>query len=393
MSEEVGKRKSLELPIPIDDVKMPAVLKETLVKRKIAELFPVQRAMVDALFSGTSGQISCNSRRDIAILSPTGSGKTLSYIIPLIMGIQTDLEVLQAIVVAPTRLLAAQVLEEMVKFLPRCNVSNGTNAHRAHALVLTPGKLVDLLPTLSPTHLRFLVFDEADRLMAESYFSWLRQLDGWLPAWADATPANRTRRQMRRIVVSATLTDAHVSRLGLRMHISVQPYGTGCQVPATIAESMVECEYDSEKLHALKAVLNEPDMKRVVIFVSQRDAVSRLAAELATTFPNAKDATRGLKSGDKSDMIIVTSDGLTRGIDFDSYHVVQYDAPTHQQTYVHRIGRTGRAYERGRAVTLATKKQMRGALGVIRKVSRTGEIAMRHWDSESMCVVDADKKA
>ncbi len=405
----MGKRKSAAVPKDLADFKSSLSKDVTRslecglksIRKKASDgkssndddpvtLLPVQSALITEMYTGDTIRQRSNSRRDVSIISPTGSGKTLAYLIPLMSELSAGVGLLQCIIVVPTHDLRNQVLDEARRFLPNHRVAGDTkdSVAQASVLVLTPGRLVDVLPRVSPDHLRFLIFDEADRLITESYFGWLRELEAWMPAPAPHTGAHMLETRVRRLIVSATLTKGHIDRFRLHLPLMIKPQGD-MAIPGTITETVIECAVDEEKMEAIEWLVKEREYLPCLVICGTKDTTINLSRALQETAgQGACDVvncieTSALSGRDiKPNTVLVSTDVATRGVDLNLSSVIQFDAPTNVATYVHRVGRTGRAYREGAAITLATSAGVRGLRGVLNKVSRSREIKWQRWNEE-----------
>jgi ATP-dependent RNA helicase RhlE len=325
-----------------------------LARRGITAPFPVQRLVLEDVLAG----------RDVLVKAPTGSGKTLAFGIPLAERLHAG-PAPTALVLAPTRELAAQIVTELedlaaAKHLRVAAVYGGVGitaqaarAKRAHILVATPGRLEDLLGrgTFTLERLRMLVLDEADRMLDMGFRPAIDRIVRQCPK------ARQT------LFFSATLEGVAgelAARYTSRAIVHEQ------SPPPREEKALVEHRFvaiqDEQRLDALVEQL-EGDCDRAIVFVRTRRGADRLVKRL-----NARDleavAIHGSKSQDQRDKALsrfqsgrvdtlVATDVAARGIDVDGVsHVINFDPPADHQTYIHRVGRTGRAGNRGVGVTL-----------------------------------------
>jgi ATP-dependent RNA helicase RhlE len=325
-----------------------------LSRRGITAPFPVQQLVLEDVLAG----------RDVLVKAPTGSGKTLAFGIPLAERLQAE-PVPTGLVLAPTRELAAQIVGELeriagAKQLRVAAVYGGVGvsaqaakAKRAHILVATPGRLEDLLARRAFTleRIRMLVLDEADRMLDMGFRPAIDRIVGACPK------ARQT------LFFSATLD-------GVAGHLAAR-YTSGAIVhqhaaPARREDALVEHRFiavrDEQRLEALvKELLGERD--RAIVFVRTKRGADRLVKRLASQ-DVAAVAIHGNKSQNQRDRALaqfqsgrvdtlVATDVAARGIDIDGVsHVINFDPPADHHTYIHRVGRTGRAGNSGVGVTL-----------------------------------------
>ena len=326
---------------------------------------------------------------DLHVQSPTGSGKTLAFGVPLVERIKSGAKRPSGLVLAPTRELAAQIVEELrdiadARGLRVAAVYGGVGfgpqtqaARRADILVATPGRLEDLIDrgVVSLGQVRILVLDEADRMLDM----------GFRPAVSRIVAMTPDRRQT--LFFSATLEGA-TGKIAAdytrnpRRHTQAADRHT----TADIEHRFLHVGSQSAKLDHLVAQLNGAKQSSTLVFVRTKRGADRLTKRLRS---------RGLEAvamhGDKSqgqreralarfdagevDAMIAT-DVAARGIDVAGItHVINYDTPADRDSYVHRVGRTGRAGRRGTGISFVLADQadevrrMAGDLGLTREFS------------------------
>jgi ATP-dependent RNA helicase RhlE len=309
---------------------------------------------------------------DVLMKSPTGSGKTLALGIPLVELIQADDARAAALVLAPTRELVSQIVEELrplaaARALSIAAVYGGVGiekqaklARRAHILVATPGRLEDLIGrgAVRLDHVRVLALDEADRMLDM----------GFRPA-VDRIVA-RVPRKRQTLFLSATLE----GEAGLIAAEYTSDARRHEHAPKRDARPDIEHRFlavaHEDKLDSLVHVLDGEDAGRTLVFVRTKRGADRLVKRLATRGVEAaamhgdksqgqrERALRRFHNGDLS--ALVATDVAARGIDVNGIsQVVNFDAPEDRDTYVHRIGRTGRAGRTGVGVTFVRHDQAR----------------------------------
>jgi ATP-dependent RNA helicase RhlE len=335
------------------DLGVPAPVVDALAARGIERPFAIQRLVIGDVLAG----------RDVLAKSPTGSGKTLAFAVPLAVRLEPSDVCPAALVLAPTRELAAQIVEDArplvrARGLEVAAVYGGVGfekqiraARRAHVLVATPGRLEDLMArgAVSLGHVRTLVLDEADRMLDM----------GFRPAVDRIVRACPTRRQT--LFFSATL-DGEAGRAASAYtrdpvrHEHVPPPTPG----AAVVHRFVAVEHE-HKLSALTAELRR-DNGLTLVFVRTRRGADRLVKRLARAGVEAV-AMHGDKSQRQRERALarfeagkvrtlVATDVAARGIDVDGVaHVINFDPPGDREGYVHRVGRTGRAGRSGTGTT------------------------------------------
>jgi ATP-dependent RNA helicase RhlE len=334
-----------------------------LAARGISQPFPVQRSVVPDVLAG----------RDVLVKSPTGSGKTLAFGLPLVDRIDAAGKARpSALVLAPTRELAQQIVEELrdvahARALSITAVYGGAGlekqsrlARRSHILVATPGRLEDLIQRRAVTleHVRILVLDEADRMLDMGFRPAVDRIVAQVPA------------DRQTLFFSATL-DGDAGRIArlytsdARQHEQAAPV----QKKADIEHRFVAVKHE-HKLDELVAELRRDDNERSLVFVRTKRGADRLVKRLKARNVNAVamhgnksqgQRERALSSFERGHVdTLVATDVAARGLDVDDItHVINFDAPEDREGYVHRVGRTGRAGSTGIGVTFVMADQAR----------------------------------
>ncbi|HEX3691938.1 MAG TPA: DEAD/DEAH box helicase [Solirubrobacteraceae bacterium] len=361
---------------------------DALARRGITTPFPVQRLVLEDALAG----------RDVLVKSPTGSGKTLAFGIPAAERLQANGAAPGALVLAPTRELARQIVEELsdllaAKGLTAAAVYGGVGlpaqarrAAKSHLLVATPGRLEDLLArrAFSLERIQFLVLDEADRMLDMGFRPAIDRIVG-------ACPSDR-----QTLFFSATLegvTGAVAGRYTRKAIAHEHGAAGGCDTSRV--EHRFVAVRDSDRLPTLVQELGG-QRDRAIVFVRTKRGADRLVKRLDAHGVKAVSI-HGDKSQGQRDRALasfqsgrvdtlVATDVAARGIDVDGVsHVVNFDPPADDQAYIHRIGRTGRAGDSGVGVTLVgegERREMRrlaGRLGLSHELGgadvREGEYA------------------
>jgi ATP-dependent RNA helicase RhlE len=327
----------------------------------VTKPFPVQAQVVPDVLDG----------RDVLVKSPTGSGKTLAFAVPLVELIERDDPKAAALVLAPTRELALQIVEE-TKPLARARglnvaaVYGGTGfgaqvaaVRKAHIVVATPGRLEDLIARgdIRLGDVRVVILDEADRMLDMGFRPPVDRIVAQCP------------RNRQTLFFSATL-DGEAGRVAQEYttdavrHEHVAPQ----QDVADVVHRFVAVERE-ERIDALvRELRSERDL--ALVFVRTKRGADRLTKRL-----NASGVAAVAMHGDKSQRqreraladfeawrvdTLVATDVAARGIDVDGIsHVINFDAPEDREGYVHRVGRTGRAGRTGTGVTFVGAEQAR----------------------------------
>jgi ATP-dependent RNA helicase RhlE len=344
------------------DLGVSRAVVSSLAQAGIVEPFAIQSAVIGDAIAG----------RDVIAKSPTGSGKTLAFGIPLAERLSAEDRRPGALVLAPTRELATQIVDDIravahSRALRVTAVYGGVglvkqakDAAASHILVATPGRLEDLLArrAFSLDRIRMLVLDEADRMLDM----------GFRPAIDRIVAACPDTRQT--LFFSATL-DGEAGRLANRYarNPATHQFGpTARRASAEIEHRFVQVSHE----HRIEALVRELRVDRdlTLVFVRTKRGADRLVKRLAAHGVKAV-AMHGNKSQRQREQALarfesgavdtlVATDVAARGIDVERIsHVINFDPPADSETYVHRIGRTGRAGRQGIGITLLSPDQHR----------------------------------
>jgi superfamily II DNA/RNA helicase len=333
-----------------------------LAKRGITEPFAVQRLCIADLLAG----------EDVLVQSPTGSGKTLAFGIPMVDRVKADARRPAALVLAPTRELAEQIVDELrsiahARALRIAAVFGGVGiqaqakrAADAHIVVATPGRLEDLLErrAFGLQRISILVLDEADRMLDIGFKPAIDRIVARIPA------------DRQTLFLSATLEGAagnlaasYTSNAGRHVH---RPKG---EKRADVEHRFIHLDHGA-KIGALVSELRGADRGRTLVFVRTKRGADRLVQRLGRQKiralamhgnKNQSQRRRALASFERGDCeTLVATDVASRGIDVEEItHVINFDAPEDRDTYVHRTGRTGRAGASGIAASFVVPDQSR----------------------------------
>lgn len=325
---------------------------------------PVQAQVFPHAFAG----------EDIYAQSQTGTGKTAAFLVSIFQRIMTDpvMRDRKVLILAPTRELAVQILEEtrkLGKYLPVTSgaffggVGYGPQVDMLKAnvqmIIGTPGRIIDLIQQgkMLLKDVGFLVIDEADRMFDMGFIDDLKRLLRYLPP-----PDKR-----QTYLFSATLGERvrHLAWDYMRepKEIVIEPEN----VTVDLVTQEVHHVAASDKFRLLLGILRRENPQSAIIFCNQKYMVEEVARRLNINgitcdfimgdLPQVRrlEIIRQLKAGTLK--ILVATDVAARGLDIDALDmVVNYDVPLDTESYVHRIGRTARAGKSGKAVTLACEK-------------------------------------
>jgi len=332
-----------------------------LERRDITEPFPVQQLVVRDALAG----------HDLLVQAPTGSGKTLAFGIPLVERLEPGSGHASALILAPTRELASQIVDELrsvadARQLRIAAVYGGvgfgpqsTAARRADVIVATPGRLEDLIArgVVSLGHVRVLVLDEADRMLDM----------GFKPAVSRIVAQTPDRRQT--LFFSATLEGA-TGKIAAAYTRDARRHtqASSKQEEADIEHRFLHVGSQGAKLDRLVEQLRDEESRRTLVFVRTKRGADRLVKRLRSHRVEAvamhgnksqgqrERALARFESGDVA--ALIATDVAARGIDVaDVTHVINFDTPGDHESYVHRVGRTGRAGRRGTGISFVLAEQ------------------------------------
>jgi len=335
---------------------------------------PIQAATIPALLSG----------RHVVGLAQTGTGKTAAFAVPILCQVDLKQKTPQALVLAPTRELALQVSEAFERYashMPGLHVLPvyGGQAYGVqlsalrrgvHVVVGTPGRIMDHLDkgTLDLSQLRFLVLDEADEMLKMGFADDVETILAGTPDDKHVALFSATMPPQIRRISKKYLRDA--------AEITVENK-TVTAANTTQRYLMVNHQ---QKLDALTRILEIENFEGMIIFVRTKQATEVLAERLrARGFSAAAingDIAQAQRERTVNQLrdgrldILVATDVAARGLDVERIsHVVNYDIPTDTESYIHRIGRTGRAGRTGDALSFVTPRE-RHLLKAIERATR-----------------------
>ena len=308
--------------------------------------------------------------RDIIAQAQSGTGKTATFSISLLQCIDETLRELQAIILAPTRELAIQihsVISDLSRYLKLDVVllSGGANvytcrdevARRRPAIVVgTPGRMLHFLRVsyLDARKLKFIVLDEADQLLSYDFQDQVRSIFGFLP--------ESVRVALYTATISTEMED--VTKSFMKNPIQIR-------VPAEeltlegIRQFKIELEQDSWKFGVLMDIFSSISVYQMMIYCNRKERVMEVRTRLneagmpcecihsQLTYSERNEVMKQFRGGDVR--VLVTTDLLCRGIDVQQVSlIINYDFPRQIESYIHRIGRSGRFGRKGYAINFLT---------------------------------------
>ena len=345
---------------------LPSTLVEILEKQEYKAPYPIQKVAVPVILKG----------RDVLGIAPTGSGKTASYVLPVLSRLQQSKEAknrqVDVLVLVPTRELAEQVKEVFVLFekglehsVPIMAVYGGVSINPQmkalfgiSVLVATPGRLLDLVASnaVQFNKLETLILDEADKLLNLGFKEEMNKIFALLP------------KKRQNLLFSATLNEKVEEIHQFLLHnpevINVAPKEGNLENIRQLAYTIAE----EKKGPLLRHLIKSENMQQVLIFTASTYKSEHVADKLHKNGIDARSihgkksqhartkALEAFKAGKLR--VLVATDLLARGIDIEFLpHVINYELPRSPKDYVHRIGRTGRAEATGEAISLISPEE------------------------------------
>uniref|UniRef100_A0A8C4DUX6 ATP-dependent RNA helicase n=1 Tax=Dicentrarchus labrax TaxID=13489 RepID=A0A8C4DUX6_DICLA len=415
--------------VPVSDIPgLSAQLVKKIQSNGIQHLFPVQAEVIPAILESAQQGLLIGrggyKPRDICVSAPTGSGKTLAFVIPVIQ-VLTERVVceVRALAVLPTKELAQQVCKVFTSYTEGTSLKvvmlagqktfaaeqaslsehrGGMRRSLADIVVATPGRLVDHINKNSGfclEHLRFLIIDEADRMIDSMHQSWLSQVVKAVYRSGICVYLSPPQMPLQKLLFSATLTQnpEKLQQLGLhqpRLFSSIRSQSNTTPAaptqkqdrfdfPQGLTEYYVPCTLSKKPLLILHFILRLK-LSPILCFTNSRETAHRLyllvqlfggvqAAEFSSRLsPGERKKT--LKEFEQGKIqLLISTDAAARGIDVNGVKcVVNYDAPQYIRTYIHRIGRTARAGKAGLAFTFLLGVQEKNFLQMVVEAGSPG---------------------
>jgi ATP-dependent RNA helicase RhlE len=353
MTDEIAQAISAS---PFSALGVAAPLVRAVLDEKYSQPSPVQVEVLPHALQG----------RDVLAAAQTGTGKTAAFVLPILQHLSaTRLPHVRGLILTPTRELASQIAERAETYgryleVRHAVIYGGVNQRRQEIalqegpdlVVATPGRLLDLLQQklVHLEHVTHFVLDEADRMLDMGFVHDVRRIVAVLP------------KKRQTLFFSATILPAIEllarSMLSDPVRVSITPTVTTAE---TVDQSVMFVS-QAQKRSLLETVLRDESIARALVFTRTKHGANRLSEQLdragigsAAIHGNKTQGAReraleGFRRG--TTRVLVATDVAARGIDVDGVSlVVNYDMPNVAESYVHRIGRTGRAGASGRAIS------------------------------------------
>lgn len=329
-------------------------IKANIVKKGYVLPTPIQDKAIPEVLSGA----------DVVGIANTGTGKTATFLLPLIDKI-LKARTTNILVMVPTRELAVQIGDELRGFTPGLGIFSaicvgGTSIgpqvsqlrRKPNFVIGTPGRLKDLLErkALNLSSFQTVVLDEADRMLDMGFINEMRTILSLLPA------------PRHTLFFSATLSPEIEKLIGEFLNKPVRISVKTRESASSIEQDVVRVARGTQKIDVLRDLLAKPGFDKVLVFGRTKHGVERLSKQL-TEFGFKAESIHGNKTQNKRQRaldlfkrdhvnVLVATDVAARGLDISGVsHVINFDLPSTHEDYIHRIGRTGRAGKRGKALT------------------------------------------
>ncbi len=321
--------------------------------------------------------------RDVLGLAQTGTGKTAAFALPIIERLLAGRgQNPRALILAPTRELAIQIHSEILMLAKYTNIRaitifGGVNASpqirelrkRPDIIVACPGRLLDLMGSrdVNLDGIEVLVLDEADHMLDMGFIPDIKRIVARMPKDRQNLLFSATMPREIRSLTSGMLRDPHVVELAHAAPLE------------TIAHALYPVDHP-DKTALLKHILKNDNFTSAIVFLRTKHRARRLAEVLSKTGINAialqgnmsqaqrQRAMQGFRDGRYE--VLVATDIAARGIDVPNVsHVINFDLPNTPEAYTHRIGRTGRSEQNGKACTFVTREDFPGIKAIEKKLA------------------------
>jgi ATP-dependent RNA helicase DeaD len=365
------------------ELKLDTSIMKGVEKMGYGRLFPIQERAIGPLLNG----------KDVIGQAKTGSGKTAAFALPLLQSIDVSLRRVQALVLAPTRELAVQITEEVKKlgaYTPvkvvtiygghSINVQREALAHGVHAVIGTPGRIIDHLRqgSLDLSSVKFVVLDEADTMLDMGF---LEDVEFIL---------SRTPKMKQMSLFSATMPH-RITELAKKYMANPERILVDMDEPSVDSlDQYYAIVNHNEKFEFLVALLQKERPESAIIFCRTKRGAHRLALDLhrrgfqavplhGDLSQRQRDHHMDIFRGGHADILVAT-DVASRGIDVSQVAwVVNHDIPEDPYLYFHRVGRTARAGRPGKAFSLISNEES-GDFARILQLTKAPIAPMREQD-------------
>lgn len=338
-------------------------LAEGLDSMGFEEATPIQEKTIPVILEG----------KDIIACAQTGTGKTASYLLPILNKIaENPREQINSLIIVPTRELAIQIDQQIMGFgyftgaTSICVYGGGDGMgyeqqkrslqEGVNIIVATPGRLLAHMASgkVDFRYLEHLILDEADRMLDMGFHDDIMRIISALP------------KKRQSLLFSATMPPK-IRTLAKKILEQPLEINVAISKPSEGIDQQAYLVYDEQKMELIKRILDNPAYESIIIFASKKEIVKRLTRELIKKGIVAEGFHSDLEQAQREDImqrfkarrirVLVGTDVISRGIDIVGISlVVNYDVPPDPEDYVHRIGRTARAATTGTAITFINDK-------------------------------------
>ena len=357
------------------ELELPAPVRRGVDELGFTEMRPIQAATIPAAMDG----------RDILGLAQTGSGKTAAFALPLLSRLLEPKRGSdpRALILAPTRELAVQIhkqlttLGKFTKVRTACIYGGVVQARQERdmqrkpdILVACPGRLLDLVGQriVRLGSIETLVLDEADHMFDLGFLPDLRRILAAVPEKRQTMMFSATMPKEIRTLADEILNDPHVAELAN-------------SAPPTTIEHGLYPVLSTRKVDLLELLLGGSDLSSAIVFSRTKHRAKRLADQLTRSGHNAVALQGNMSQGQRDKAmngfregrfkVLVATDIAARGIDVAGVsHVINFDMPSTADAYTHRIGRTGRSEQSGKAFTFVSEQDIEAVRGIERQLGK-----------------------
>ncbi|MGV3509136.1 MAG: DEAD/DEAH box helicase [Sphingobacteriaceae bacterium] len=385
-----------------EDFKFNEELFEGLLSMGYKEPTPIQKMAIPVVQSG----------KDLIACAQTGTGKTASYLLPVLDLIsKTDKNTTSTLILAPTRELAQQIDQQVEGLAYYVNISSvavfgggdgfiyeqqrSAIQHNVNIIIATPGRLLAHLSSgiLKLNNIKHLILDEADRMLDMGFMDDIMRIISHLP------------KQRQTLLFSATMP-ARIRSLANSILNDPEQINISISQPAAGIDQQVYKVHDHQKVPLIQDLLKENQYASSIIFASTKEKVKLLYKSLKTIGIKVKAFHSDLEQNEREEIlrafknkqlpVIIGTDALSRGIDVEGIDlVVNYDCPSDPEDYIHRIGRTARAATKGTAITFVNERdqgKLKNIQDLIGREISTNTLPEHLGESPEFKPLDTNKK-
>lgn len=345
-----------EAKIAFSEMELNSILKSNILKKGFSKPTEIQEATYNFVKQG----------KDVVGIANTGTGKTAAFLIPVIEKMIANKKGNLSLVIVPTRELANQVELEFKTLTKGLNLNSGCligggsvskdiqfAKGKKDIIIGTPGRIIDLINrrALNLSSVQTLILDEFDRMLDMGFINDVRKI------------VSEVKQRNQTLLYSATKDKSQDKLISeIAVNAELIEVSSGATANKNIDQNIIKIDHTEEKFNVFMDLISKPNFDKVIVFAETKRLVDKLAKKL-----NNSGITAGIIHGDKTQSfrnkaikqfktgrskILIATDVVARGIDIDDItHVINYQLPQTMDSYLHRIGRTGRAGKKGVAYT------------------------------------------